>query len=108
MGEKLVTVHPLGGCVIGADRASGVVNHKCQVFDGSADAGAGAVHAGLYVCDGSVIPRSLGIHPLLTITAVSERAMIHAARDRGWRLDVAPSPTAPRLSTRPGGTSDDR
>lgn len=76
MGTKPATAHPLGGCGMGVDAASGVVDHKCQVFDGK-----GGVHAGLYVCDGAVIPRSIGVNPLLTITALTERAMIHFARD---------------------------
>ena len=85
LGGNLMTVHPLGGCTMGADRASGVVNHKGQVFDASPGAAPGAVHAGLYVCDGAVIPCPLGIHPLLTITALAERAMILLARDYGLR-----------------------
>jgi cholesterol oxidase len=87
MGTKPATAHPLGGCGMGADAGTGVVNHKCQVFDGS---GRESVHAGLYVCDGSVIPRSIGVNPLLTITALAERAMIHLARDHNLGFDAVP------------------
>jgi cholesterol oxidase len=86
MGTKPATAHPLGGCGMGEDAGSGVVNHKCQVFDGRGD---GSIHAGLYVCDGSVIPRSIGVNPLLTITALAERAMVHLARDRNLGFDHA-------------------
>src|SRR5581483_11084796 len=79
MGTKPATAHPLGGCGMGEDAKSGVVNHKCQVFD---DSSGGSVYSGLYVCDGSIIPRSIGVNPLLTITALAERAMVHLARDR--------------------------
>lgn len=98
LGHNLITVHPLGGCGIGHTRASGVVNHKCQVFDGAADAGERAIHEGLYVCDGAVMPRPLGVNPLLTITAIAERAMIHLARDRGWSFDDAVNPELPELA----------
>ncbi len=91
-GGNLMTVHPLGGCTMGADRTSGVVNHKGQVFDAGDGADATAVHAGLYVCDGAVIPCPLGIHPLLTITALAERAMILLARDYGWHMKDEPAP----------------
>jgi cholesterol oxidase len=84
MGTKPATAHPLGGCGMGEDGASGVVNHKGQVFDGSGE----ACHAGLYVCDGAVIPRSIGVNPLLTITALAERAMIHLARDHNLGFDA--------------------
>jgi cholesterol oxidase len=86
-GTKPATAHPLGGCGIGVDASSGVVNHKCQVFDAASSTG---VHPGLYVCDGAVIPRSIGVNPLLTITALTERAMIHLARDRNLGFDVKP------------------
>ncbi|MGZ5822378.1 MAG: GMC family oxidoreductase N-terminal domain-containing protein [Hyphomicrobium sp.] len=88
LGGNLMTVHPLGGCTMGADRSSGVVNHKGQVFDAGPGAAPNAVHTGLYVSDGAVVPCPLGIHPLLTITALAERAMIHLARDYGWEMDT--------------------
>ena len=68
---------------MGADRTSGVVDHAGRVFDGAADKDASAVHAGLHVVDGAIIPRSLGVNPLLTITALAERAMLHITREHG-------------------------
>ena len=87
MGTKPATAHPLGGCGMGQNAGEGVVNHKCQVFDGLAQE---STHSGLYVCDGSVIPRSIGVNPLLTITALAERAMVHLARDHNLGFDANP------------------
>jgi cholesterol oxidase len=84
MSTKPTTAHPLGGCGMGQDAGKGVVNHKCQVFDGNSP---DSVHAGLYVCDGAAIPRSIGVNPLLTITALAERAMVHLARDHNLGFD---------------------
>ena len=66
------SAHPLGGCRMAASAATGVVNHRGQVFDPSARGGRG-VHPGLYVVDASIIPTALGNNPLLTITALAER-----------------------------------
>lgn len=97
MGGRKVTAHPLGGCGMGPSAADGVVNHKSQVYS-AADGGRSGgdeVHAGLYVCDGAVMPGSLGANPLLTITAMAERAMIYLAKDRGLSFDAERQENAP-------------
>jgi cholesterol oxidase len=100
-GHAMLTVHPLGGCAMGEDRAHGVVDHKGRVFDASQAVGTTDVHDGLYVCDGSVVPRALGIHPLMTITAIAERTMILLARDLERRLDVTPRPAQAAVTQGP-------
>lgn len=90
MGHQPATAHPLGGAGMGRERGDGVVNHKGQVFDGGAGRGANAVHEGLYVVDGAVMPRSLGVNPLLTITALAERTLLHMQQDYGLSFDAAP------------------
>ena len=57
------TAHILGGCCIGRDIDSGVIDERHQVFG----------YPGLYVCDGSVVPGNLAVNPSLTITALAER-----------------------------------
>ncbi len=95
MGHQPATAHPLGGCGMGRDREEGVVDHRGAVFDGHPGKDGSAVHAGLYVLDGSIIPRSLGVNPLLTITALAERAMIHIGADLGFKSDAGAAPAAP-------------
>lgn len=86
LGHELVTVHPLGGCPMGADAESGVVDSACRVYAGLSGT---EVHPGLYVCDGAAMPRSLGVNPLLTISAVAERAMIKLAAARDKTIDMS-------------------
>lgn len=63
--DKAVTAHFVGGCAIGADAASGVVDAYHRAFG----------HPGLHIVDGSTITANLGVNPSLTITAQAERAM---------------------------------
>ena len=66
--RHLITAHPLGGCPMGDDYLQGAVDPFGRVFSGD-----GAVHQGLFVTDGSVIPSALGVNPFLTISALTER-----------------------------------
>jgi cholesterol oxidase len=67
---KTMTVHNLGGCAV-SDRADhGVVDPDGQVHG----------HPGLYVADGSIVPTSIGSHPVMTITALAERVAERMAR----------------------------
>jgi cholesterol oxidase len=62
--KDLVTPHPLGGCNMGRSREEGVVNHAGEVFG----------YRNLFVIDGAIIPRPLGVNPSRTIGALAERA----------------------------------
>lgn len=61
--KDLITPHPLGGCNMGSSAADGVVDHHGEVFG----------HPNLYVADGAIIPRPLGLNPSRTIAALAER-----------------------------------
>jgi cholesterol oxidase len=94
--RSLITVHPLGGCVMADDADGGVVDHKGRVFDPVS----GGVHDGLYVCDGSVVPCALDANPSLTISAIAERTAALLIEDRQWApgdSGDAPEP-APELA----------
>ncbi len=86
LGRNLVSVHPLGGCSMGDNPDHGVIDHKNRAFLSS-----GEVLEGLYVMDDSAMSRSLGVNPSLTITAISERAMMHFARDHDLKLNANPA-----------------
>jgi cholesterol oxidase len=81
--NRLITVHPIGGCVMADDRTQGVVDDRGRVFDPD-DADPRATHQGLYVADGSIVPRPLAANPSLTITALAERICALLIKDRGW------------------------
>lgn len=59
------TAHLLGGAVIGADAASGVVDRDGRAFG----------YRNLLICDGSIMPANPGVNPSLTIAALAEHVM---------------------------------
>ena len=61
----LITPHPLGGCGMGADPSTGVVDHLGEVFG----------YPNLFVLDGAIVPEAVGVNPSRTIAALAERAM---------------------------------
>ncbi|SCG54776.1 FAD-dependent oxidoreductase [Micromonospora coxensis] len=62
-----MTAHILGGAVIGASPADGVIDPWHRVYG----------HPGLHVVDGAAVSANLGVNPSLTITAQAERAMAY-------------------------------
>ena len=95
-GQQLITGHPLGGCVMGESADVAVVNHQGQVFSGESGTN---VHEGLYVVDGAVVPRSLGVNPLLTISALAERNCDRLAAQHGWTIPYPPAARAGAAGT---------
>jgi cholesterol oxidase len=61
--NRVITVHPLGGCPMAKSSRHGVVDAYGQVH----------VYPGLYIADGSVMPGSVGPNPSLTIAALADR-----------------------------------
>jgi cholesterol oxidase len=63
IGKELITPHPLGGCNMGTAPDNGVVNHAGEVFG----------YRNLFVADGAIVPKALGLNPSRTIGALAER-----------------------------------
>jgi len=74
-----ITAHFLGGAVIGASAATGVVDPYHRIFG----------YPGLHVVDGAAVSANLGVNPALTITAQAERAMAF------WPSRGEPDPRPP-------------
>ncbi len=64
--RKNITVHALGGCVIGDDPDRGVTSAD------RADFGRVFGYQGLHVADGALLPTAVGANPTATISALSE------------------------------------
>jgi choline dehydrogenase-like flavoprotein len=60
----MAAFHPLGTCRIGTDPARSCIGPDHEAHDVE----------GLYVCDGSAVPSSLGVNPQMTIMALALRA----------------------------------
>jgi cholesterol oxidase len=92
--HRVITVHPLGGAVMGRNPLEGVCDEYGEVFG----------HPGLHVMDGALLPGPVGANPSLTIAAVADRASKHiiATSPRGSLLTQAPAPTpAPVMAVEP-------
>jgi len=63
VGRDLITPHPLGGCNMGTAADNGVVNHAGEAFG----------YRNLFVADGAIVPKALGLNPSRTIGALAER-----------------------------------
>ena len=63
--DRPATGHMLGGAVISANPADGVIDPYHRLHG----------YPDIHVLDGSAVPVNLGVNPALTITALAERAM---------------------------------
>jgi cholesterol oxidase len=63
LAHDLITPHPLGGCNMASTAATGVVDHKGETFG----------HKNLFVADGAIVPKAIGLNPSRTIAALAER-----------------------------------
>lgn len=71
--RDLVTPHPLGGCNMGTSADDGVVDGFGEVFG----------YPNLYVADGAIVPRPLGVNPSRTIGALAEHVAAGILRRQG-------------------------
>ena len=67
--KSLLTLHPLGGCAMGASSATGVVDHLGRVHG----------HPNLIVADGAIVPTPTVRNPSHTIAALAERIAAHVS-----------------------------
>jgi cholesterol oxidase len=71
--NRVVTVHPIGGCPMGATERDGVVDSYGRVFG----------YPGLVIADGSILPGPVGPNPSNTIAALAHRAAEQLIADAG-------------------------
>jgi choline dehydrogenase-like flavoprotein len=84
--RRVIWFHPAGGCAMGADESTGVVDAQCRVFG----------FDNLYVGGASVFPTSGSGNPTLTVVALALRLADHLRTELGragapsLRSDVDP------------------
>jgi choline dehydrogenase-like flavoprotein len=67
--QKVTTAHQMGGCAMGKDPRTSVVDPQLKFHDMD----------NLYVVDGSVLPTSLGVNPQETIFGIARWSAAHIA-----------------------------
>ncbi|HUO06684.1 MAG TPA: GMC family oxidoreductase [Candidatus Binataceae bacterium] len=79
------SVHNLGGCLMADSPEAGVTDPTGEVYG----------YPGLFVLDSAILPKSTGVNPAHTITAVAERNIEATIRritlNEGWRAPEAAS-----------------
>lgn len=78
-----IGLHLMGGCTIGTNEATSVVNEGFQVHG----------MKNLYIADSSTFPNAPGINPMLTILAMAHRASESILAEAGQRTSQADTPT---------------
>ncbi|MCL7024984.1 hypothetical protein MKW94_011989 [Papaver nudicaule] len=90
---RSTSVHLLGGCNASPDPSQGVCNSNGQVFIPDCPS---TVHPGLYICDASLIPCSIGINPCLTIATAAEHISQNLVQDVLRHKNSAHPPQFPK------------
>jgi cholesterol oxidase len=62
-GNRVITVHPVGGAPMGRSASEGVCDPYGEVYG----------YAGLHIADGAALPGPVGANPSLTIAALADR-----------------------------------
>lgn len=73
---RFLIAHPLGGCPMSDDPATGVVDQYGRVY---------GYEDGLLVLDGAIVPTALAVNPSKTIAALAERGIEHYLSERSGR-----------------------
>ncbi|KAK2784915.1 ERAD-associated protein [Emmonsiellopsis sp. PD_33] len=85
LGKQQVTVHPMGGANMSRDGTGeqGATSEFGELLSGNGR----DIHNGIVVVDGALVPSSLGVNPLATITALAERSVEAVAHKHGIVID---------------------